>query len=60
MQEIQARYDFTPEGAWRKQVARAKLKKILYKNETTFTFENYVTKIKGILQGVDGRASTIP
>ena len=60
MQEIQARYDFTPEGAWGKQVSRAELKKILYKNETTFTFGNYVTKIKGILQGVDGRASTIP
>ena len=26
----------------------AVLKKIFYKNETTFTFEKYVTKLKGI------------
>ena len=31
-----------------KQVARSDLKKIFYNNETTFTFEKYVTKIKGI------------
>ena len=31
-----------------KKVARVDLKKIFYKNETTFTFEKYVTKLKGI------------
>ena len=36
------------EGSWRNQVARLDLKKIFYKNETTFTFEKYVTKVKGI------------
>ena len=48
MQELQARYDGTSEGARRKQVARADLKNIFYKNETTFTFEKYVTKLKGV------------
>ena len=33
---------------WRKQVAIADLNKIFYKNETPFTFEKYVTKLKGI------------
>ena len=31
-----------------KKIARADLKKILYKNETTFIFEKYVTKLKGV------------
>ena len=30
------------------QVSRADLKNIFYKNENTFTFEKYVTKLKGI------------
>ena len=38
----------TSEGARKKQIAREDRKKILYKNETTFTFEKYVTNIKGI------------
>ena len=46
MQELQAYYAGKLEGARRKQVARAYLKKILYNNETIFTFENYVTKLK--------------
>ena len=49
IQELQAHYDGTSEGARRKQVARADLKKILYENETTFTFEKFVTNFKGIL-----------
>ena len=47
-QELQDHYDCTSEAARRKQVAKADSKKIFYKNETTFTFEKYVTKIKGI------------
>ena len=47
MQELQDHYDGTPEGSRSKQVARVYLKKILYKNDTTFTFENYVIKLKG-------------
>ena len=31
-----------------KQVARAYINKMFYKNEITFTFEKYVTKLKGI------------
>ena len=46
--ETSAHYDGTSEGVRRKQMARADLKKIFYKNETTFTFEKYVTKLKDI------------
>ena len=49
MQEIQAHYYGTSEGARRKQVAIADLKKIFYKNDTTFIFEKYFTKLKGVL-----------
>ena len=49
MQELQAYNDGTSEVARRKQVDRAELEKIFYKNETTFTFEKYVTKLKGDL-----------
>ena len=48
MQELQAHYDSTSEVAWRKQVSRVDLKKIFYKNETNFTVEKYVTKLKEI------------
>ena len=48
MQKLHAHYEGTPEGARMKQVDRADLKKIFDKNETTFTFEKYVTKFKGI------------
>ena len=48
MQELQAHYDGKSEVARRKQVSRADLKKISYKNENTFTFEKYVTKLKDI------------
>ena len=34
------------------QVARADLNNIFYKNETNFTFEKYVTKLKVILNGL--------
>ena len=49
MQELQAHYEGTSEGSQRKQLSRAYLKKIFYNNETTFKFEKYVTKLKGIL-----------
>ena len=44
MQELQYHYDSTPEGARRKQVDIADLRKIFHKNETSFTFvfENMV------------------
>ena len=35
------------EGSQRKKVARFDLKQIFYKNETTFTFDKYITKLKG-------------
>ena len=47
MQKLQAHYDGMSEVLRRKKVTRADLKKILYKNETNFTFEKYVTKLKG-------------
>ena len=49
IQGLQSHYDGASEGARRKQVTRADLKKIFYNNETTLTFEKYVTKLKGIL-----------
>ena len=49
MQELQAHYDGTSVGERREKVDIADLKKIFYKNETTFTFEKYVTNLKGVL-----------
>ena len=46
IQELQSHYDGTSEGSWRNQVARADLNNIFYKNETTFIFEKYITKLK--------------
>ena len=46
MHELKDHYDGTTE---RTQVYRAYLKNIFYKNNTTSPFQNYVTKIKGIL-----------
>ena len=34
------------EGEHRKQVAKDDLKRLLYRNKTTFSFEKYVTKMK--------------
>ena len=48
MQKLQPYYYGTSEGARRKEVARADIRKILYKNENTFTFEKYVTKLRGV------------
>ena len=48
MQELQAHFDGTSEGEWRKQVAIAYLRNIFYKHETTFPFEKYLTKLKGV------------
>ena len=47
MQEVQANYNGPSEGALRKKVAREELLKIFQKIETTLTFENYFTKLKG-------------
>ena len=47
MQELKYHYDGILEGSWRKQVSIADPKNIFYNNETTFTFEKYVTKLKG-------------
>ena len=48
MQKLQANHDSTSKGSRKKQVSRADLKKIFYNNETTLTFEKYITKLKGI------------
>ena len=42
MQHIKSNYDVTSEGAQRKQFSRANLKKIFYKNETTFKFDKKI------------------
>ena len=49
IQELLYHYDGISEGSQRNKVTRADLKKIFYNNETTLTFEKYVTKLKGIL-----------
>ena len=48
MQELQAHCNGTSESARCKQVDRENLKKIFYKNDTTFTCEKYVARLKGI------------
>ena len=53
MQEIQYHYDGMSEGAQRKKASRVDLKNIFYKNETDFTFDKYVTKLKGIFNVLD-------
>ena len=49
MQELRAHCNGTSKGAHSKQFVRADLNNIFYKNETTFTFEKYVTNLKNIL-----------
>ena len=53
MQGLQAHYYGTSEEARRNQVSRAYLKKIFYKNETTFLFEKYVKNLQGFLNLLD-------
>ena len=53
IQQLQANYDVTLESALNKQVARSDLNKIFYKNETNFTFDKYVTKLKGMFNVLD-------
>ena len=43
---FQTHYDGTSEGDRRKQVARSDFGKLFYRNETTFSFETYVTTMK--------------
>ena len=48
IQEPQAHYYSMSKGTRRKNVSRNNLIEIFYKNETTFIFENYITKLKGV------------
>lgn len=48
MMALQEYYDGESEGERRKQVARADLEKLFYRNESTFSFEKYVTKLQHI------------
>ena len=43
---LQNHYDGKSEGKRRKQVAKDNLKMLFYRNETTFSFEKYITKLK--------------
>ena len=49
MKNIQVHYDEKYEGVLFKQFTRKDLKKIFYKNDSTLTFEKYITKLKVIL-----------
>ena len=46
MEALQNHYDGPSEGERRKQIARSDLEKLFYRNETTFSFEKYVTIMK--------------
>ena len=43
---LQNYYDGKSEGEFRKQVAKEDLKRLFYRNKTTFSFEKYVTRMK--------------
>ena len=43
---LQNNYDGKSEGGCRKQVAKDDLNRLFYRNETTLSFEKYVTKMK--------------
>ena len=58
-QELQAYYDGTSEVARRKFFSGANLKKNFYKNGTNFTFEKYVTKLKGIFNVLEKYGVTL-
>ena len=58
MQELQVHYDGTSEGAQRNKVVREDQKRIFYKNDTTFTFEKYATKLKGFSNVLDEHGVT--
>ena len=47
MQELQSHYDGMSEVSRGNQVAKPYINNIFYNNETTFTFEKYVPKLKG-------------
>ena len=53
MHELQSHYNDTSEGSRRKQIAIVDLKKTLYKNETTFTFQNYVKNINRVFNELE-------
>lgn len=46
MQALQKHYNGVAEGERRMEAARGDLNRLFYKNETTFSFEKYVTKMK--------------
>ena len=50
MLTLQNHYDGKSECKRRKQVAKDDLKRLFYRNETTFSFEKYITKIKQTLK----------
>ena len=45
MKALQAHYDGAAESGRRLTVAKADLLKLFYRNESTFSFEKYVTKL---------------
>ena len=59
IQELQDHYYDTSGGAQRKRVVKYDSKKIFYNIETTFKFEKYVTKIKGIFHVLERYGVTL-
>ena len=46
MLALHNRYDVKSEGEWRKYMAKDDLKRLFYRNKTTFSFKKYVTNMK--------------
>ena len=59
MQDLQTHHDGISEGARHKQFASKYLKKIFYKNETKFTIENKVIKVKAMFNIIDKYGVTL-
>ena len=55
----QAYYNWKSEGECRNKVAREDLKKIFYKNDSTFTFENYAIKLKVLFNLLENYVVTL-
>ena len=53
MEDLQTHHDGISEGARHKQFSSKYPKKTLYKNETNFTFENQVIKMKAMFNIIE-------
>ena len=50
---LQNHYDYRSEVEFRKQVDKDNLKRLFYRDQTSFSFEKYVTKMKQTFNVLD-------